>query len=338
MNWLVKRLFRVVFTVWAVATLSFILIRQLPGGPRQYIKAQLYQGASGGGGAANIDRINEIAEATININTSDPLHIQYLDYMIALIQGDWGQSVWFDEPVAQILADAAPWTVFLMGTSILIYFAIGIAGGAMMAYKEATWPDKAASIVSTFFSSIPFYISAIILVWILGYRWGWFPTSGRVGYLPEPGSVDWYVSALKHAVLPITAVVLAGFGRIALQMRGNSIQILGEDYVRVGRLRGLSDRLLALRYVGQNAVLPMYTTMMISLGFMFGGSIVLERIFTYPGLGLFMFRAINARDYPLMMGTFILITAAVAIGIFIADLTYGRIDPRASRGESGESY
>jgi peptide/nickel transport system permease protein len=338
MNWYLKRLFRTFLTVFIVATLSFVLIRQLPGGPVQYVKAQLYQGASGGGGSGNIERINEIAEATINIKTTDPVYIQYIDYMTSIATGDFGQSVWYDESVAQILAGAAPWTVFLMGTSILIFFAIGIGGGAAMAYREASMADKVSSILSTFFSSIPFYIIGIILVWILGFRQRMFPTSGRIGYGVEPGTIDWFVSAAEHAILPITAVVLAGFGRIALQMRGNSIQVLGEDYVRVGRLRGLSDRVLSLRYVGQNAVLPMYTQMMISLGFMFGGSIVLERVFTYPGLGLYLFRAISARDYPLMMGCFILITAAVAIGILVADLTYAKIDPRASRGETSESY
>jgi peptide/nickel transport system permease protein len=215
---------------------------------------------------------------------------------------------------------------------------IGVSAGALMAYKESSTADKSASIVSTLFSSVPFYILAIVFVWVFAYQLGWFPTSGRVGYGVEPPSVDWFVSIFMHAVLPIASVVLAEFGSVALQMRGNSIQVLGKDYMRVGRLRGLSDSNLALRYVGQNAVLPMYTNFMISIGFMFGGSVVLERIFTYPGLGLFLFRAINARDYPLMMGTFILITTAVAVGIFIADLSYGKIDPRASVGETDESY
>ena len=332
MNWLIKRVFRLVLTVWAVATLTFVLIRQLPGGPVQYVKAQLFRQGEGGGG--NVERIAAIAEASIGFRTDIPVHEQYIQYMGNLATGNFGTSVWFKEPVSQILAEAAPWTVFLMGTSILIFFGFGIFAGAMMAYKESSLTDKTVSIFSTVMSSVPFYIMAIVFVWIFGFQMGWFPVSGRVGFGVEPPDIDWFVSITHHAVLPIASVVLAGFGNIALQMRGNSISVLGKDYMRVGRLRGLSDSHLAVRYVGQNAILPMYTNFMISIGFMFGGSVVLEQIFTYPGLGLFLFRAINARDYPLMMGTFILITTAVAIGIFIADLTYGLIDPRIKTGEN----
>jgi peptide/nickel transport system permease protein len=336
MNWLVKRVFRVFLTVWAVATLTFVMIRELPGGPVQYVKAQLYKSSDAGTGG--IERVQKLAEATINFRTDEPLHVQYWDYMSSLAVGDFGTSVWFGDPVSQILAKAAPWTVFLMGTSILFFFGIGISLGALMAYKEASLFDKSTSILSTLLSAVPFYIMAIVFVWILGYQMSLFPVSGRVTYGVNPPEIDWFVSIFRHATLPIISVVLAGFGNIALQMRGNSISVLGKDYMRVGRLRGLSDSHLAIRYVGQNAILPMYTSFMISIGFMFGGSVVLERIFTYPGLGLFLFRAINARDYPLMMGTFILITTAVAVGILIADLSYGKIDPRASVGESNEAY
>jgi len=337
MNWLAKRIIRVFLTVWGVATLTFWLIQELPGGPVAYIKARLYQQGAGDA-SGGVERVQALAEATIGFRTDQPVYVQYYDYMTSLAVGDFGDSVFFGESVAAILAEAAPWTIFLMGTSIFIFFTIGVVLGAVMAYNESSLMDQSTSTVATLLSSVPFYIVAIILVWILGFQQGWFPTSGRVGFGNDPGTLDWFVSVLHHAALPIISVVLAGFGNIALQMRGNSISVLGKDFVRVGRLRGLSDNHLAVRYVGQNAVLPMYTSFMISIGFMFGGSVILERIFTYPGLGLFLFRAINGRDIPLMMGTFILITTAVAIGIFIADLTYGRIDPRASAGETSESY
>jgi peptide/nickel transport system permease protein len=121
-------------------------------------------------------------------------------------------------------------------------------------------------------------------------------------------------------------------------MRGNSISVLGNDYLRVARMRGLSERRIATNYVAKNAILPMYTGLMISIGFMFGGSIILEEIFRYRGMGYYVFTSIGSRDYPLMMGGFITITVAVVISIFIADLTYGKLDPRVRRGDEREAY
>ncbi len=121
-------------------------------------------------------------------------------------------------------------------------------------------------------------------------------------------------------------------------MRGNSIQVLGEDYVRVARLRGLPDRRIALRYVGRNAVLPLYTSLLISIGFMFGGSIILEILFQYRGIGFEMNEGIIYRDMPLMMGTFLVITFGVVIALWIGDATYGKLDPRIKSGDDSEAY
>jgi peptide/nickel transport system permease protein len=252
--------------------------------------------------------------------------------MGSLLQGNLGTSVWFNEPVAQILGQALPWTVYLMSVALALTFAIGIVLGAVMAYAEGSTFDTAISMVAVFMNSIPYYIAAVVMVYFLGHRWELFPTSGRVGADFASGTVDWYVSVVRHSVLPIASYVLTAFGLQALAMRGNSIRVLGEDYLRVARLRGLPRRVIALRYIGRNAVLPMYTTMMISIGFMFGGAIILEEIFTYPGVGYYMFKGINTRDYPLMMGAFLIITFAVVVGVLIADLTYGKVDPRAKRG------
>jgi peptide/nickel transport system permease protein len=166
------------------------------------------------------------------------------------------------------------------------------------------------------------------------------PTGGKynpdVAVGPTP---EFLASAPYYATLPILSFVVSAVGGIALAMRGNAISVLGEDYLRVADLRGLPERRIALRYVARNAVLPLYTQLMISMGYIFGGSVVLETIFRYPAAGYYMLQAIEARDSPLMMGVFIAITIAVVIGVFVADLTYGFLDPRASAGgESGEVY
>lgn len=326
----VERTGQAVFTLVAVVSISFVLIRKLPGGPQDYIKAQLVsQNPSEYSGTD----LSQITQAYTNIDSTLPLHEQYIDYMAAVLSGDLGKSIIEQRPVAEILGEALPWTVFLMTTAMFLLFFIGVALGAVMAYREGSWFDSAASTVSIFLNSVPFYVAGIMLVYVLAYQYQLFPTRGRVGYGASPGEpVSFLISVLEHATLPILSFVLTGFGGMALTMRGNSIQVLGEDYLRVARLRGLSERRIALRYVARNAILPMYTGLMIQIGFLFGGSVVLEEIFSYTGVGYYLFQALEARDYPLMMGAFIVITIAVVIGVFIADVTYGLIDPTVESG------
>jgi len=333
MKWLLKRLGRTIGVIFTVVTLTFALIHALPGGPMEFIKAQLLAGQQGK--RVSPERIQTLAESYLNVNPSEPLYIQYIDYITSIAQADLGQSVWYGAPVANILADAIPWTLFLMGTSLLISYSLGIVGGAILAYNEGGRFDQLASVGATLLNSIPFYLVAIFFVYIFAYQFNLFPPRGRVASSIEPGFTAAYLgSVLHHAVLPLLSVVLTEFGGVLLQMRGNSIQVIGEDYVRVGRLRGLSGNRLSTQYVARNAILPMYTSLMISIGFMFGGSIILERVFSYPGVGYYMFKAINSRDYPLMMGAFLLITTAVIVGILVAELTYSRIDPRITSAEA----
>jgi peptide/nickel transport system permease protein len=336
MQYYLKRTAQALFTVFAVMTLSFVLIRYLPGGPIDYLETQLRQQRD------NVDQaqINQLVEAYTNVNPDEPLWRQYTEYMLGLLQGDLGESVWLNQPVADVLFPALPWTVFYMSVATFLMFVIGIALGAVMAYWEGSNFDVGSTVVSLLLNSTPNYIAALLLVYFLGYGFELFPTRGRVNYDLAPGFTAEYIwSIVHHGALPIISIVITGFGGVALAMRGNSIQVLGEDYMRVARLRGLSEQRIALRYVARNAILPMYTGLMIAFGFIFGGSIIIEEIFAYPGVGYYMFQAIERGDYPVMMGAFLIITLGVVIGVFIADLTYGKIDPRAeSGGGDRETY
>jgi len=318
-------------TVWGVVSISFALVRLMPGGPADYIMAQFI---SVGGGAQNVDMsaVHARVQSYINVDPSEPLWQQYLEYVTSVLTGDFGVSIWYDTPVMEILGDALPWTVFVMGIATLVSFVLGIVAGALMAYLEGTSFDSVSSIGMILTNSTPYYIFAIILVLLLAYQFGLFPSNGRVGPDVEPGTVSWYLSVLHYAVLPVASMVITAVGGVALSMRGNSIQVLGEDYLRVAQLRGLGRQRIAVRYVARNAVLPLYTGMMIAVGNIFGGAIIVEVIFGYFGVGYYMYQAVLARDYPLLMGGFIVITIAVVIALLIADLTYSWLDPRAGAG------
>ena len=324
----VKRLGQSIITIFTVVTLSFILIRLMPGGPIDYLRAQyMKQNLS----PAEIQQ--KIALYT-NIQTDASLLEQYVNYMLSLAQFDFGQSIFYGKPVSALLGKAVPWTVLYMSIALCLMFAIGVSMGAFMAYREGSHFDTGATLFAIVANSIPYYIAAILLLTLLGFEWSVFPTGGRMNpETPVGFNVPFIVGVLTHAALPVISLVITGFGGKAITMRGNAISELGEDYLRVARLRGLPERRIALRYVARNAILPMYTGIMISIGTMFGGSIILEKIFAYQGVGYYMFKSISSRDYPLMMGGFILITVAVVLGVLIADLTYGKLDPRAG-GES----
>ncbi|GAB3672855.1 ABC transporter permease [Halopiger thermotolerans] len=331
MNWKIRRLGQAVFTVWAVMTLAFVLTRMMPGNPVDAFVARV------GPQLDNPQQAYELAETYMNINPQDPIHVAYWDYMISMLQGNMGQSMSQNASVASIMGEAIPWTLFVMSWAVAISFVAGISLGALMAYWEGSKFDTALTGYATVITSIPFYVLALLLLITFAYRLGWFPTSGRRPTGVEPGfNLPFMLGIIHHATLPVLSMFVAS-GAASLTMRANSVRVLGEDYLRVARLRGLADRTIAVRYVARNAILPMYTGLMISLGTMFGGSVVLEQIFSYRGMGYYMIQAVRARDYPLMMGAFTVITIAVVVALLIADLTYGKIDPRAG-GESRDAF
>ncbi|MFB6075000.1 MAG: ABC transporter permease [Haloarculaceae archaeon] len=335
----IRRTGRAILTIWLVMTLTFGLIRFLPGGPLVQLRGRLLR--------AGVDpsQIQAVIENYQGLRPDEPLLNQYLDYVNHLLHGNMGKSLTTsvngNQHVAAIVGDALPWTILVMTSATLIMFIIGIFMGALMAYKEGSLFDSSTSIVGIVLSSVPFYILAILLVWMFGYQYNLFPARGRISPTIErqgAGPIKFFLDAVYHAALPILSVVITGWGVQALSMRGNSIQVLGKDYVRVARLRGLSDRRIATRYVSRNAILPMWTGLLTIIGFNLGGSVILEQVFSYPGVGYYMFGALEDRDYPLMMGIFLVITTAVVIGLYIADLTYGKLDPRVSEGGASEAY
>lgn len=319
-KYLAKRLGFGAVVAYLVATFSFAIVYFMPGSMEDYMHAMQ---SAGGGGAGQVTVTYGLGEGS--------LWEQYTNYMGWLAAGNLGYSDWYREPVADILGQALPWTLFVMSQAIFFTFLIGIVFGAILAYYESSRFDVVGSSIATILNSIPYYVAALFFLFFLGFHLGWFPTSGQISRGVEPGfNLEFITDALYHSTLPVASFVITAFGMRALQMRGNSISVLGSNYVRVANLRGLSDRTISLRYVARNAVLPLYTGLMIWLGFAFGGAIVLEEIFTYPGIGFYMYQAIVARDVPLMMGAFMLIAIAVLAGLIIADLTYGLIDPRAA--------
>lgn len=342
MRYFAKRVGQAIVTIFAATSLTFVLYRLMPGGPVEALQQEYMSGerdfASGGAGR-DPEEINRLIELHTGITPDQPIHIAYYEYMRdVLLYQDFGISYYYGEPVFEILFRAMPWSIFVSVYGLLLGFAVTIILGAVMAFKEGGRFDKAMTVAVIVLDSIPYYVAAVVMLATLAFGLGWFPHSGRTYPDAIPGFNAYFMQGvLHHGTLPILSGMVVGFGSGALAMRANSIRLMGSDFIRVAELRGLKDSRISIRYIGRNAVLPMYTGFMIGLSSIFSSSVVMERIFTYPGVGWYTFDALMKQDYPLLMGAFVFFTIITVLCILVADLTYGLIDPRAST-QNKESY
>jgi peptide/nickel transport system permease protein len=335
-HYVVRRVLKAILTVYLVATGTFFLVRLLPGNPVQvYINTQMSQYGISYQEAASQ------AGSLFSFNPNRPLPEQYWEYLTGLVRGDLGQSLLAPgTTVLHIIFEYLPWTVFSVGVGVLISCTLGSLLGMLMAYGRGGWLDHALSLLGSLLHSIPNYLLAMLIVVFFGVQLDVLPIAAMRGAY-SPGvtpefSFDFVSDAMYHASLPITVYVLTTIGGWMLVMKASTVETLGEDYVTVARARGLRDRRIASAYVGRNAMLPVFPQLAITLGFVVGGSILVEQVFQYQGVGYLLLQSVQRRDYPVLQGILLVVTIAVVAANLISDLLYGRLDPRV-RGAAGES-
>ena len=310
--------------IYIVISLSFFIVRLMPGNAVSALESQLaVQGMT-------TEQIDAQVNAIYAVTPKAPLWRQYFSYIGDVLQGKLGRSIVNQsETVLHIIANALPWTIFIVGTALIISFIIGVGTGSALAALQHTKAAKAVTFIVSVLSSVPNYLVAIVLLYLLADTHPIFPTGAAYSVNVTVGlSIAFIGSVIVHGVLPIAAYVITSFGAWALGMKGTAVSVLGSEYVRAAESRGLSSRRLTQTYVGRNSMLPQVTQLALSVGLMFGGSIFIETYFSYPGIGYQLDQAINARDYPVMMGCFMLITVAVVVANFLVDLLYPVVDPR----------
>ena len=337
-----KRIAQTLVVFFLAVTVTFVLYRMLPFGPVEIMRVQFMQQYAQGGGSPTpeqMERINQMVEVHTGINPSQPLWKEYINYMSSVfLEGDFGKSIFKSRPVSEMLFSAMPWSIFISVYGLALGTTVSLLLGAVMAYTEGSRFDTGLTVFSIVNTSVPYYIVAIILLIIFAFNLQWFPTGGRITKGTTPGlNYPFIAGLIEHATLPILSSFVAGFGG-ALAYRGNCIREMGKGYIRVARLRGLSRGRISIRYVGRNALLPVYTSLMMGIASVFGSSIILETIFNYPAMGFVTFNALMNRDYPVIMGAFIFFTTITITGITIADMTYSLIDPRIESGGEDESF
>jgi peptide/nickel transport system permease protein len=312
--------------IWVVTTFTFFLVKLMPGDPVQIqVEKFIEQGMAP-------EQAQAQAAVTYGLLPHGSTWSQYVHYLWRLVHFDMGLSVSAQGvPVTKQVLAAAPWTTVLVLSGILISFLLGVTLGVFAAVRRSTAGGHALSISGSLLHGVPPFVIALVLVALFTRVWRIFPYGAPYDSSLTPGVNGWFIgNVIYHAVLPALAYALATYGGWLLTMKSSVVSVLGEDFVLAAELRGLSFW-TRFRYLARNAILPLFTVLAISVGLMFGGSIFIERIFDYQGLGVLLYNSIGSRDYSTMNGAFLLITVAVVIANILADLLYSVIDPRVRR-------
>lgn len=310
-------------TVFVLVSFNFALPRLMPGDPIDALMA------FGSPSYVTDDETRANLEEYYNLDQSVPQ--QYVHYLGALVQGDFGVSIVSNVSVAQELLDRLGWSILLLVAAITISVIIGLPTGVHSGWKRGKAVDRG---LLTFFlavQNIPIFFVASVALVVFSAQLGIFPLGGATTPFNEYGGFRQALDIVHHLALP---ALLMGFGFATyeyLVMRSSMVSELGSDYLLGARAKGLRERTLKYRYAGRNALLPVVTVIGLQFSSAFTGLIFVERIFSYPGVGEYMFEAVSTRDYPAMQGAFLLLTITVVTANLVVDLLYRRLDPRATR-------
>jgi peptide/nickel transport system permease protein len=262
--------------------------------------------------------------------TNAPVLQQYMEYLSHALRGDFGLSISaYPAKVSTIISTALMWTILLGIITLLLSFVLGTVLGVIVSWRRGGLLDSVLPSLFNFIGSFPYFFLAMLALFILGFTLNWFPMAHAYSDLISPGWTWEFVgSVLFHLVLPAGTLILVSVGGWLIGMRSTMIAVLAEDYIIMAEAKGLPQWQVMYKYAMRNAILPNFTQLGMSIGFILGGQILTEIVFSYPGLGFYLVRAVTAHDYPLMQALFLMITLAILIANFIVDLLYVRLDPR----------
>lgn len=317
---LALRLPQYVFIILFAATANFALPRLMPGNPIELLLGE----------DANRLPAETIAQELADVGLDQPLLTQYGRYMSGLAHGDLGYSFRHRRAVSTILGERLPWTILLVGTALVISTIIGVALAAFAAWRRGRRRDTASIAVCTFLESTPpFWIGLLLLIWFAA-NLKLLPLFGSVSVERSTG-LSRMGDVLLHLVLPAATLVLSSVGATFLLARASLLSVVRDDYVLVARAKGLRERTIAFRHALPAASLPIATSVLLRVGALAGGAVIVERVFSYRGVGTMMLEASFGRDYPLLQGGLFVLTVVVVGVNLLGDLLYPRLDPRVRR-------
>lgn len=304
----------IIFTV----TLNFMLPRIMPGDPLKYILGEDITFMTG----------EEVNERRIKMELDRPLPEQYISYVNDLIHGDFGYSYQQKVPVIDIIKRRIPYTLLLTGINLILSTVIGILFGTFAAWRRGDKVDIGLNNFFVFLRSMPSFWVGMVLVAIFGVQLKLLPTFGAETIWGGYEGFDRFIDLLKHMILPVTSLVILSVSQIYLTMRYSMINTLQEDYIKMARLKGIPEKIIKYKHAMRNALIPVVTVVMLNLGYMVGGTTIIETVFAYPGMGRLLYESVIKRDYPLIQACVLIITLCVIFANLLADAIYPKIDPK----------
>jgi peptide/nickel transport system permease protein len=326
MPFIIRRLLFYVVAAWVALTINFFIPRAMPGNAVQSVMAKF----------PNLQpSAYKALQALLGVGHPGSIWSQYVSYLNDIFHFNFGTDVsQYPAPVSSLLAQTLPWTIILVGTATVIAFLVGTALGIVAGWRHGGALDRVLPGLM-FLQAIPYFFFALILVDLLAIKTHVFPTGQGYDNGLIPGwHGDFISSAIYHSLLPALTIVLTSIAGWMLQMRNVMITTIGEDYVIAAQAKGLPSRRVIFTYAARNALLPQLQGFGLAVGFVISGALVMEIVFSYPGIGLLLLNAVTSNDYPLMQAIFLVITFAVLIANLVVDMIVVFADPRARTREA----
>ncbi len=321
MSFVLRRLGFYIVAVWAAVTVNFAIPRAMPGNAVDAMMSKFQ--------SLQPSAIKAL-EAEFGTGHQGSLIHQYLEYWWNVLHFNLGTSTsLFPAHVSTIIGQTLPWTLCLVGVSTVLSFVIGTLLGILAAWRRGGAFDRILP-AFTLMQAMPYFFLALIVIYLFTLKLHWFPVAGGYSLGIHLGwNWSFIGSALYHSILPALTIIVTSMGGWMLQMRNVMLTTISEDYILVGQAKGLSPRRIVFTYGARNAILPNIAGFALSLGFVVAGALVMELVFSYPGVGLTLFNAVTSNDYRLMQGIFLVISLAVLVASLLADIAYVFADPRA---------
>ena len=316
-RWLIRRLSTNAIVLFAALIVNFALPRLMPGSPVDRFA---------GGTKMSAEARDALIE---RFGLDAPLWDQFWRYLVGTLQADLGQSfAYFPQPVSELLLRALPWTLLLLVTSLVLQVGIGYVLGATSGWHAGSRLDAGLQTLSLIFFSTPLFWVAMVLLYVFGFQLGWLPLSGAFTIGVDAGLAVRIGDVARHAILPIASLTIAQYASYQIILRNNMVGVLQEQYMLTAEAKGLSDRTLKHTHAARNALLPVVTFLGVSLAMSLTGSVFVESVFSYPGLGKLMYDSVLSRDYPMLQGCFLMFSLVVVAANLLVDITYWFLDPR----------
>lgn len=304
-----------------ILTINFALPRIAPGDPAIYLVGEDIQYMSE----------TERAQVLHEFKLDRPVVEQFWAYLGGIFTGDIGISLIYGRPVWEVVLARLPWTLLVMGVSLIFSALFGTMIGIIGAWKRGGRRDIGALVLVMFLSSVPPFWVAMLLITLFSATLEWLPSYGAYAIGVVPGTGLYVLSVLKRLVLPVMTLTIVRTGSMFLTTRSSMIMAMEEDYVMLAHAKGLRESTVVFKHALRNALLPIYTNMMMTIGHLVGGAAVIETVFSYPGIGNTIYESVVARDYSLLQGSFLVISVSILLANFIADIGYPLLDPRIRR-------